>query len=258
LFKAGCDVATADHEGFAPLHVAAMAGHHELARRLLEAGAPRTGRVYGTDGGTPLALALFYGEREVSSLLADPPEPDNLRTAAALGRDLSRFFRGSEVVARASAGTEFTLGWCGKSFVERTNSRQELLDEALRWAAMNEQLGAMGELCSRGANVNASPFRGTPLTYSAGYNKVKSVCWLLDHGADPNLRHDFGGDGHGCNAVALHLAAQHGALDAIRVLVERGADVNARDGKFDGTPLQWAAHVGANDSMLLLRELGAE
>jgi ankyrin repeat protein len=54
------------------------------------------------------------------------------------------------------------------------------------------------------------------------------------------------------------LAAQYGPLDAIRVLVERGADLNARDEKFNATPLQWAKHVGATDSVALLGELGAE
>lgn len=258
LLKAGCDLAIADHNGFAPLHVAAMASHGDLARRLLEAGAPRTGRVYGTDGGTPLSLALFYGEREVSSLLADPPDPDNLRTAAALGRDLDRFFQGDSLASQASEGTEFTLGWCGKPFTPRTNSRQQLLDEALCWAARNEQLGSMEALCGRGANVNANPFRGTPLTYAAAHNQTKSVRWLLDHGADPNLRHDFGGKGHGHDAIALHLAAQYGALGAIRTLVERGAALNTRDGNFNATPLQWAEHAGAEDSMALLRELGSK
>lgn len=255
LLDAGCDVASADHQGFAPLHIAAMASHAELARRLLDAGAPRTGQVYGTDGGTPLSLALFYGEREVSSLLADPPEPDNLRTAAALGRELARFFDGDELVPQASDGTEFTLGWCGKPPTPRTNSRQQLLDEALAWAAMNERLGSMEELCRRGANVNSNPFRGTALTFAAGYEKVNSVRWLLEHGADPNLKHDFGGEGHGQDAVALHLAAQFGALGAIRLLVRYGADLNIRDGQFGATPLQWAVHAGADDAVALLREL---
>lgn len=215
LLSIGCDLAAADHQGFAPLHVAAMASHGDLARRLLEAGAPRTGRVYGTDGGTPLSLALFYGEREVSKLLTDPPDPDNLRTAAALGRELDRFFRGDTLTSQASEGTEFTLGWCGKPFTPRTNSNQELLDEALCWSARNEQLGSMEALCHRGANVNANPFRGTPLTYAAAHDKTNSVRWLLAQGADPNLKHDFGGEGHGHNAISLHLAAQFGALKAI-------------------------------------------
>ncbi len=258
LLDAGCDLAAGDQKGFAPLHVAAMASHSDLARRLLAAGAPRTGRVYGTEGGTPLSLALFYGERDVSTLLADPPEPDNLRTAAALGRELARFFEGDVPTAQASVGTDFTLGWCGRPFTPRTNSRQQLLDEALCWSARNEQVGSMMALCSRGADVNANPFRGTPLTYAAAHNQTKSICWLLDHGADPNLKHDFGGEGHGHDAVALHIAAQFGALDAIRALVEGGADLNARDANFDATPLQWAEHVGAGESVKLLKTLGAE
>lgn len=258
LLDAGCDLATVDQKGFAPLHVAAMASHSDLARRLLAAGAPRTGRVYGTEGGTPLSLALFYGEGDVSRLLADPPEPDNLRTAAALGRELARFFEGDVLTAQASVGTDFTLGWCGRPFTPRTNSRQQLLDEALCWSARNEQVGSMAALCERGADVNGNPFRGTPLTYAAAHNRAKSVFWLLDHGADPNLKHDFGGEGHGCQAVALHLAAQYGALEAIRVLVDGGAALNLRDGNFDATPRQWAEHVGADESAKLLETLGAE
>jgi ankyrin repeat protein len=44
LLKAGCDIASAGHEGFAPLHVVAMASHAGLAQKLLGAGGPRSGR----------------------------------------------------------------------------------------------------------------------------------------------------------------------------------------------------------------------
>ena len=37
---------------------------------------------------------------------------------------------------------------------------------------------------------------------------AEATTWLLDHGADPDLRHDFGGAEHGTGAVAMHLAAQ--------------------------------------------------
>jgi ankyrin repeat protein len=39
--------------------------------------------------------------------------------------------------------------------------------------------------------------------------------------------------------------------------VEGGADLNARDGNFNGTPLQWAEQHGADESAKLLKELGA-
>ena len=43
--------------GEPPPHVASMAGHVDLARRLLAAGASRDGRLYGAVGGTPRSAA---------------------------------------------------------------------------------------------------------------------------------------------------------------------------------------------------------
>ena len=47
------------------------------------------------------------------------------------------------------------------------------------------------------------------------------------------------------HATALHHAVGSGALDAVRVLVEAGADRGARDTLWDGTPLGWAEHYVA-------------
>jgi hypothetical protein len=61
---------------------------------------------------------------------------------------------------------------------------------------------------------------------------------LLDWGADANLRSE---DlySHG---TPLHHAVCSGSMETVRVLVERGADRNARDSAFGGTPLGWAEH----------------
>ena len=39
---------------------------------------------------------------------------------------------------------------------------------------------------------------------------------------------------------ALHDAAWNGDLDMVRLLVEHGADLRARDAEHDGTPRDWA------------------
>jgi hypothetical protein len=38
----------------------------------------------------------------------------------------------------------------------------------------------------------------------------------------------------------LHWAAGGGHVETVRVLLERGAPVDAKDATWDGTPLQWA------------------
>ena len=115
----------------------------------------------------------------------------------------------------------------------------------------------MAELVARGARVNANPFRGTPLLWACYSDKVEAAAWLLDHGADPDLRHDWGGEGHGVRAVAMHLAAQHDAVGCVKLLLDRGADATVVDGTHGGTPLGWAEFGGATRAAALLKERGA-
>ena len=44
--------------------------------------------------------------------------------------------------------------------------------------------------------------------------------------------------------TALYHAVRSGSLDAVRVLVDAGADHGRRDTIYDGTPLGWAKYVG--------------
>jgi ankyrin repeat protein len=206
----------------------------------------------GVDGGSPLAFSLFYAKTEVAQLLADPPVPDNLRTAAALGRSLDRFIDGHGLTPEASEGVDFYRPFPIFPEWNRTNSRQELLDEALSWAARNGQCESMAALVKVGADVNANPYRGTPLLWSVYDDRANAAAWLLDHGADPDLRHDFGGAGHGNSAAAMHLAAQFGSLKCLELLLERGADPTIQDAAFGGTPLGWAQHAGTESSIALL------
>ena len=73
---------------------------------------------------------------------------------------------------------------------------------------------------------------------------------LLDAGADPNFRLEYG-------KTALMAAAKAGAADLARRLVERGADVNARNDN-GGTALMFAAIPGHTETIALLIERGAD
>ena len=252
ILAAGADPSAADEDGWTPLHTAAMAGHIDLARRLVEAGASVRANAHGKEGGSPLSYALFYAKAYMAEALT-PVYPDNLRTAAALGRGLDRFFgRGGELTPAALAGLDFYAPVFFPAW-ERTLERQEVLDEALSWAARNDQGGSMEALVALGAEVNANPFRGTPLLWACYSDRVEAAAWLLDRGADPDLRHDWGGEGHGAQAVAMHLAAQHGAVDCLNLLLDRGADPTVVDAAHGGTPLGWAEHGGAAAAVEILK-----
>lgn len=251
ILAAGADPSAADHQGWTPLHTAAMAGHDDLAQRLVAAGASVSAEAHGLEGATPLSYALFYAKAYMGPVLT-PTCPDNLRCAAALGADVQRFFDGEGLTADASAG----LGFYAPIFFpawERTRARQEVLDEALSWASRNDQCGTMAELLVRGADVDASAFRGTPLLWACYADKVAAATWLLDHGADPDLRHDWGGEGHGVGAVAMHLAAQHNSVKCLNLLLDRGADATVVDAAHGGTPAGWAEYSGAGEALELLR-----
>ena len=86
FLRSGADINEANDRGWTPLHQAAYSNQVELAKRLVEAGASPDREAHG-EGGTPLAVALFWGHREVADVLANVAiAPRNLRVAAGLGR----------------------------------------------------------------------------------------------------------------------------------------------------------------------------
>jgi ankyrin repeat protein len=58
--------------------------------------------------------------------------------------------------------------------------------------------------------------------------------------------------------VQLNHAAKNGDTGLVHRLLDQGANVNARDRQFNATPLMWAAHEGHAETLKLLIERGAE
>ena len=261
LLAAGADVQQANDRGWTPLHQAAYRNDAEMAELLLAAGALCNCSAHG-DGGTPLAGALFWGHREVSAVLANTEiAPSNLRIAAALGRvDLASNYvsASGDVLIAAFAGRAFYRPHSGFPAWRPADSAQEVLDEALVWAAKSAQIATMDFLLRRGAQIDADPYRGTPLIWAAANGHADAVSWLINAGADVNKRATFGGPSHGQRVTALHLAAQNNRVEAVRTLLARGADPTAEDALYHGTPAGWAEHEGALRSLAVLREWAAD
>lgn len=106
-------------------------------------------------------------------------------------------------------------------------------------------------LVERGADVNAvpTPLLGPALMPALAKRRIDLIILLVDAGANPNSSRN--------SETALHIAARSGCFDCVKVLVEAGADVNAKtkDGK---TPLHLAKFKGQREVAEYLMSHGVD
>jgi ankyrin repeat protein len=121
---------------------------------------------------------------------------------------------------------------------------------ALHWAAMKGDAELAQMLIFAGANLKATTRLGayTPLYLAAQQGHAKVIEALVAAGADAKSANANG-------TTALMVAAASGEVDAVRVLVDKGADVNAKDGVREQTPLMYAA---ANNRAAVIEYLASK
>ena len=123
--------------------------------------------------------------------------------------------------------------------------------DSLFEAIQKGDTAAVKRLLSQGVSANAQDWEGTlALMAAVLYGSPDSIKLLLDHGANPNSRNTAG-------ATALHWAVPDAAK--VRLLLAAGADANARSTNFQRTPLLVAAsYPGSTEVLRLLLEHGAD
>jgi ankyrin repeat protein len=99
--------------------------------------------------------------------------------------------------------------------------------------------------------------RHRALSLAAQHGQVDIVCLLLDAGEDPN-RYNL--EGNHAHSTPLHQAVLGGHESVVRMLIDRGARQDIRDTVWNGTPLGWAIYGGGKaqkQMAALLTSLGA-
>ena len=260
LLDGGADVNDPNDRGSTPLHQAAYSNQTDIATVLIEHGADLELEAHGS-GGTPLMFALFWGHREVADLLGrHSVAPGNLRAASGLGNLdlLQKCFSGEKtLIAEASAARGFYRPHSGFPDWHPSSDPKEVLDEALVWACKSGREQVLERLIQAGANLDADPYRGTPLIWAAACNRMETAEWLIDHGSNVNYKATFGGPSHGQGITALHIAAQNGNLSMVQCLIKRGADPKITDDLYHGDAKGHAIHFGQTAVRDYLRSLGS-
>lgn len=116
-------------------------------------------------------------------------------------------------------------------------------------AAADGNVSRMRLLQMAGVNIDSHSSCCTPLFLAAGEGRLDAVRYLLDQGADANAR-----DGRA--RTALTEAAFNGNASVIKELILRGADVNVVSD--EGTALDVAAQASRSAAIDTLKHYGAK
>lgn len=228
------------------LVVAAKAGKTAVVRRFLRQGAPVNGR----DGEfTALQAAASNGHKEVCELLLSYGADVDAISSHNLDALQAAIVNGHNPTARL-------LIERGAASVDDLDARDRLLISA---ASVLDNLEMVRLLLLRSSDVEGRPRIG-PRTHEAmlkavwwGDRAVETVRLLLESGVDADAQ---GAYGQMEGWFALAFAAQSNHLELVRLLIERGANLQASD-KIGFTSLMYAARDGHLEIARLLLDAGA-
>ena len=230
LLDGAVDVNASETGGMTALHWAVQRDAADVVGLLLDAGADAT--VPNRYGVAPLTLAAMNGNAAVVGRLLDAGADSNRRLAdgETVLMTAARTGRPDVVQALLAAGAD-------------PNASEPARGQtALMWAAAENNVGAIRVLVANGADVAART--GDPAAGEPGGVFSAEVGLTRDARSGPSF-------------TALLFAVQLGQLDAVRTLLDLGADVN--DTFPDGTSaLVVAAMNGQHEVGIHLIDQGAD
>jgi ankyrin repeat protein len=292
LLARGADVNAKERHRQTALMWAAAEGHAEVVKALLEAGADF--RTPLASGFTPLAFAVREGRTEVVRVLlrAGANVNEAMQPRRTGGRNPARgtapliqavengHFELAAVLLEAGAGPNdqrsgftalHTLTWVRKP----SRGDDESGDPAPIGSGKLTSLQLVQKLVKHGADVNArlkrgqsgrgvlSRVRATPFLLASMTADVPLMKTLLSLGADPNILNAshstplMAAAGLGCLAPSEEAGTEDEAIEAVKLAIELGNDVNAVDDNGE-TAMHGAAYKNFPRVIELLAQKGAK
>jgi ankyrin repeat protein len=269
LIEAGSTINATLPSGFTPLFFAVREGHVDVVRALLEAGVnvnetltpkpDRPASPLGTNykpirnGTSPLMLAVENGHFELAIALVEAGADPNDQ--------------------RSGFTALHAISWVRKP------DASDVGDPAPIGSGRLTSLEFVGALVAKGANVNARLGKGvprppasatllgtegaTPFLMATDRADVPLMRELLKAGADPFLPNAnkstplMAAAGFGTSDPLEEAGTEDEALEAVKMLLDLGADINAVDSKGD-TAMHGAAYGNFPTIVQLLADRGAD
>lgn len=262
LLKAGANANASDLMGTTALLAAAKV---DIMERLIKAGADV--RAQGRYGDSLLRRAVGRVDERMIRLALASGADVNARDE--MGRTVMFSARGKAIQVLVDAGADVN--------VKDNEGKTPLLDVArhggyrgnvmtffkagasldglspwdaflfLQDAVNANDIVAVKAALDAGATINETrAYGGHILLAAAQHGNLEILRVLLDRGADPKAHHE--------GFTPVMQAAIQGHTEAVRFLISRGADVNARD-KNGRTALDWAVKLGRTETAELLKQL---
>jgi ankyrin repeat protein len=304
LLKASADVNAPTTTGATPLMQAAASGNVDAVKALLDGGAAINARDKAADE-TALMFAAALDRADVVKLLIARGADVKL-TARMIDRAAGPLAPGEQALQEASRGARQPVGNAAAApagrggtaapdvpGVTRPYSYNELIGKvggltALHFAARQGSLESVKALVEGGADVNqVSPAdNASPMLIATVNGQFDTASYLLDKGADPNLRTEAGatplyaalnvqwGPKSFYPQPRAQLQQKISYLELVKALLDKGADPNTRlqrkiwytSYNFDNlridetgaTPFWRAAYASDIEAMKLLVSYGAD